>query len=62
MPAKPKTTTDAALDKQYRLGFEQAWREWSSIISTDVLYPEMCKARTADVQRMEQRLIEVQKR
>jgi hypothetical protein len=54
--------TDAAMDRQYRLGFEQAWREWSSIVQQRANYPNWHEARGSDVRRMEERLREIQGR
>ena len=54
-PCDPRT--DAALDKQYRLGYEQAWREWSAVVS-ETERP----VRQESIERMNDRLREVQNR
>lgn len=49
----PKATDlDAQLDRQYRLGYEQAWREWSSCTSP-LLFQPFQKISNADMSVLE---------
>lgn len=53
---------DAQLDRQYRLGYEQAWREWSSDIKRSIMYPTLYSVPESHVRKMEVRLEEVKQR
>lgn len=58
-PDESPTTADAAHDKAYRLGWEQAWREWSACISAATPF-HPAQISEDDLARMEARLREME--
>lgn len=55
------TDMDAQLDRQYRLGYEQAWREWSSCASP-LLFRPFQKISNEDISILEKRRARVAQR
>lgn len=60
-PPTKTTDLDAQLDRQYRLGYEQAWREWS-LCMTPLLFGPYQKISDADMSALERRRTRVTKR
>lgn len=52
---------DVQLDRQYRLGYEQAWREWARC-TTPLLFQPYQKISDDDMSAMERRRLQMIKR